>query len=192
MTNYISLERSRLLIDIVPLFVVKKLYRSSNRLIYDKRPPQNIYTITGALIFDTKIIFVSFFPITCFSNHHILYIIWKLIISKFILWITVLKSDNCVYHRNGTLKSFSGLLPFSGGVHIQMYYGLLESQLFVIWQNTYHWKGLIVSKIPYLVVHFVIRVLVERRKIDTFVTETCIKKIQWGWMAPGGCLVSNA
>ncbi len=72
----------------------KKLCRSSNRLIYDKSAPQNIYTITGALIFDTKILF-----------------------SKFILW-KPFWNRTLRYHINGTLKSFSGLLPFSGRCHI--------------------------------------------------------------------------
>ncbi len=55
MTNYISLDRSKTpKYYILPLFVVKKLCRSSNRLIYAKSAPQNIYTITGALTFDTS------------------------------------------------------------------------------------------------------------------------------------------
>ncbi len=45
MTNYISLDRSKTpKYYILPLFVVKKLCRSSNGLIYDKSAPQNIYT----------------------------------------------------------------------------------------------------------------------------------------------------
>ncbi len=131
MTTIYRWKGPRLLNRYCTTVCCKKWCRSSNRLIYDKSAPQNIYTITGALIFDTKFYSFPFFPITCFSNHHILYIIWKLIISKFILlkpfWNRTLR-----YHRNGTLKSFSGLLPFSGRCHIPNVLRLIESQLFII------------------------------------------------------------
>ncbi len=45
---------------------------------------------------------------------------------------TILKSDIARYHRNGTSQCFSGLLPLSGVSYYKMYYGLLESKLFII------------------------------------------------------------
>ncbi len=58
-----------------------------------------------------------FFPIKYFSNHHKLYIIWKLKTSKFILW-KPFWNRILRYHGNGTLKSFGGLLPLSVKCHI--------------------------------------------------------------------------
>ncbi len=77
---------------------------------------------------------LSFFPIKYFSNHHKLYIIWKLKTSKFILW-KPFWNRILRYHGNGTLKSFASLLPLSGRSQVSyytMYYGLLESKLFII------------------------------------------------------------
>ncbi len=150
----------------------KKLCRSSNRLIYDKSAPQNIYTITGALIFDTKILFVSFL----FLSHVLVIIIYY--ISKFILrkpfWNRTLR-----YHRNGTLKSFSRLLPFSGRCHIP---NVLRSYRITTSYNR--------DKI-----HIIGKVWVSRfhiwwsfcdksnsgREIDTFVTEKCIQNNSMGF-----------
>ncbi len=77
---------------------------------------------------------LSFFPIKYFSNHHKLYIIWKLKTSKFILCKPFWNRTLC-YHGNCTLKSFGSLLPLSGRSQVSyytMYYGLLESKLFII------------------------------------------------------------
>ncbi len=64
-----------------------------------------------------------------------------------------------------------------GGVIFQMYYGLLESQLFII-LTKYISLERSESQDSIFGGHFVIRV--SGREIDTFVTEKCIKKIQWG------------
>ncbi len=77
---------------------------------------------------------LSFFPIEYFSNHQKLYIIWKLKTSKFILW-KPFWNQTLYYHGNGTLKYFGCLLPLSGQCQVSyytMYYGLLESKLFII------------------------------------------------------------
>ncbi len=39
---------------------------------------------------------------------------------------------HCVYHRNGTSKCFGGLSPLAAVSYYKMYYGLLESKLFII------------------------------------------------------------
>ncbi len=77
---------------------------------------------------------LSFFPIKYFSNHHKLYIIWKLKTLKFILW-KPFWNRILRYHGNGTLNYFGGLLPLSGRCQVSyytMHYGLLESKLFII------------------------------------------------------------
>ncbi len=72
-----------------------------------------------------------YFPIICFSNHHKLYIIWKLKTSKSILRKTFSK-QSLHYHGNGTLKYFNRLLPSVGVSYYKMYKDLLESKLFII------------------------------------------------------------
>ena len=77
---------------------------------------------------------LSFFSIKSFSNHHKLYIIWKLRSPRFILW-KPFWNQTLRYHGNGTLKSYGGLLPLSGRCQVsyyKMHFGLLESKLFII------------------------------------------------------------
>ncbi len=87
------------------------------------------------------------FPITLLSNHHILYIIWKLTISKFILW-KPFWNRTLLYHRNSTLKYFCGLLPLSGRCHIpnvlrsyriKTFYNLDKSHIIgKVWLSGFH------------------------------------------------------
>ncbi len=59
-----------------------------------------------------------------------------------------------------------------------MYYGLIESQLFII-LTKYISLERSESQDSIFGSHLVIRVN-SGREIDTFVTEKCIQKIQWG------------
>ncbi len=98
-------------------------------------------------------------------------------ISTFILW-KLFWNRTLRYHRNGTLKYFSGLLPFSGRCHIPnvlrsyritTFYNLDKIHIIgKVWDSGFHiwWSFCDKSK--------------SGREIDTFVTEKCIKKIQWG------------
>ncbi len=133
------------------------------------------YIITGVLSFVTKSLYIlAFFPITCFSNHHKLYTIWKLKISKFILWKPFWnRTLRC--HRNGTSKCFGGLLPLSGGVILQSFrnktfYNLDEIHIVgKVWVSRFHIWWL-----------FCYRCNIER-EIDRFVTELHKKIIQWSF-----------
>ncbi len=86
--------------------------------------------------------------------------LWKLIISKFILW-KPFWNRTLRYHRNGTLKSFSGLLPFSGRCHIP---NVLRSQLFRI-LTKYISLERSESQDSIFGGHFVIRVIVGEKLI---------------------------
>ncbi len=67
-----------------------------------------------------------------------------------------------------------------GGVIFQMYYGLIESQLFIILTKyiSLERSESQDSSPPYLVV--ICDKSNSGREIDTFVTEKCITKFQWG------------
>ncbi len=68
----------------------------------------------------------------------------------------------------------AGSSPLVGGVIFQMYYGLIESQLFIILtkyislERSESQDSIFGDKSN------------SGREIDTFVKEKCIKKIQWG------------
>ncbi len=73
-----------------------------------------------------------------------------------------------------------------GGVIFQMFYGLIESQLFIILtkyislERSESQDSIFGGKSN------------SGREIDTFVTEKGIKKLNGVRMAPGGCLGYNA
>ncbi len=117
-------------------------------------------------------------PITCFSNHHKLYTIWKLKISKFILW-KPFWNRILRYHRNATSKCFSRLLHLSSGVilqnvlrsfRIKTFYNLDKIHIVgKVWVSRFHNWWL-----------FCYRCNIER-EIDRFVTEMHKKIIQWSF-----------
>ena len=126
-----------------------------------------------------KIFFASFYPITCFSNHHKLYIIWKDKTSKFILW-KPFWNQTLRYHGNRTLKSFSELLPLCGRCHIPNILWSFRIKTYIILT-----KYILLERsesqdsiFGIHIFHICHRHNIER-EIDTFVTEKCIKKIQW-------------
>ncbi len=131
---------------------------------------------------------LSFFPIKYFSNHHKLYIIWKLKTSKFILWKPFWNRILC-YHGNGTLKSFGGLLPLSGRCQVSyytMHYGLLESKLYII-LTKYISPERSDSQDSIFGGLFVIGVILTE-KFRHLWQKNASKKFNGVWMAPGGCL----
>ncbi len=125
-----------------------------------------------------KSLYPCLFPHHMFSNHHKLYTIWKLKISKFILW-KPFWNRTLPYHRNGTSKCFSRLLPLSGGVilqnvlrsfRIKTFYNLDEIHIVgKVWVSRFHIWWL-----------FCYRCNIER-EIDRFVTELHKKIIQWSF-----------
>ncbi len=132
-----------------------------------------------SLTFVTKSLYIlAIFLITCFSNHHKLYTIWKLKISKFILW-KPFWNRTLRYHRNGTSKCFGRLLPLSGGVilqdvlrsfRIKTFYNLDQIHIVgKVWVSRF--------RIWWL---FCYRCNIER-EIYRFVTEMHKKIIQWSF-----------
>ncbi len=135
---------------------------------------------------------LSFFPIKYFSNHHKLYIIWKLKTSKFILW-KPFGNRILRYHGNGTLKSFGGLLPLSGRCQVSyytMHYGLLESKLFII-LTKYISQERSDSQDSIFGGFFVIGVILTE-KFRHLWQKNASKNLNVVWMAPGGCLWYDA
>ncbi len=106
----------------------------------------------------------------------IYYIIWKLIISKFILW-KPFWNRTLRYHRNGTLKSFSGLLPFSGRCHIP---NVLRSYRITTFLILTKYISLERSEFQDSIFggYFVIRVKVGEKLIHLW--QKSAKKIKWG------------
>ncbi len=140
----------------------------------------------GVLTFVTKrLYFLAFFPITCCSNHHKLYTIWKLKISKFILW-KPFWNQTLLYHRNGTSQCFSGLLPLSGGVILQNVLRSFRIKTFIILT-----KYISLERSESQDSIFCCRCNIER-EMDRFVTEMHQKNFNGVWMAPGGCFWYNA
>ncbi len=135
---------------------------------------------------------LSFCPIKYFSTHHKLYIIWKLKTSKFILW-KPFWNRTLRYYGNGTLKSFGGLLPLSGRCQVSyytMYYGLLESQLFII-LTKYISSERSDSQDSICGGLFVIGVILTE-KFRHLWLKNALKKLNGIWMAPGGYLWYDA
>ncbi len=124
------------------------------------------HIITGVLSLTlSQKVFISLpFSHHMFSNHHKLYTIWKRKISKFILW-KPFWNRTLLYHRNGTSKCFSGLLPLSGGVILQ---NVLRSFRIKPFYNL--GKIHIVGKVWVSRFHICYRCNIER-EIDRFVTE---------------------
>ncbi len=125
-----------------------------------------------------KSLYPCLFPITCFSNHHKLYTIWKLKISKFILWKPFWnRTLRC--HRNGTSKCFGGLLPLSGGVILQNVLRSFRNKTFII-LTKYISLERSESQDSIFGGYFVIDVILREKLIDLW--QNCIKKIiQWSF-----------
>ncbi len=75
--------------------------------------------------------------------------------------------------------------PLAGVSYYKMYYGLLESNLFII-----SVKYISLERSESQDSIFVIDVILREKLIDLW--QKCIKKIQWGLDAPGGCFWYNA
>ncbi len=134
----------------------------------------NLHNKSSEVCHNTSL-FPCLYHITCFSNHHKLYTIWKLKISKFILW-NPFWNQTLLYHRNGTSKCFIRLLPLSGGVILPY---LLESKLFII-LTKYISLERSESQDCIFGGYFVIDVILREKLIDLW--QKCIKKTGTWWL----------
>ncbi len=118
--------------------------------------------------------------ITCFSNHHKLYTIWKLKISTFILW-KPFWNRRLRYHRNGTLKYvLTGSSPLAAVSYYKMHYGLLESKRFII-LTKYISLERSESQDSICRGYFVIGVILREKLIDLW------QKMEFGWHPVAVC-----
>ncbi len=88
----------------------------------------NLHHIRSSELCHKKSLYPWFF--TCFSNNHKLYIIWKLKISKF--QKSHFEIGHCVTIETVLQNVLAGSSPLAAVSYYKMYYGLLESKLFII------------------------------------------------------------
>ncbi len=127
----------------------------------------------------TKSLYIlAFFPITCFSNHHKLYTIWKLKISNSSCE-NHFEIRHCVTIEMVLQNVLAGSSPLAAVSYHKMYYGLLESKLFIILMK-YISLERSESQDSIFGGYFVIDVILREKLIDLW--QNCIKKIiQWSF-----------